>query len=55
MSDSNSVYEVVNSITPNLENDRKFIAIFLDLAKPFDTVTYWTFQFIGKLSSFRET
>lgn len=39
-STSDAMYTVINEITKNLDTDKKCIAVFLDLAKAFDTVDH---------------
>ena len=38
LSTSDAIYELTKQVTDNLNNDEKCIAVFLDLAKAFDTV-----------------
>lgn len=40
LSTADSIYEVVKNITDNLNNGKKCLAVFLDLARAFDTVPH---------------
>ena len=39
-STEDALYELVGTVTNNLDNGKKCLAIFLDLAKAFDTVPH---------------